>query len=102
MHAARTRHVLTALIGLLAVLVAGFVLAAPANAADTDIKINEVSSNPADFVELINTGVMPLGSMCLNRIDHSGNPAALAACTKSWLRSLKNSARMNRADRPWG
>ncbi|RNL81369.1 lamin tail domain-containing protein [Nocardioides marmorisolisilvae] len=60
MHVARTRNVLTALIGLLAVLAAGLVLAAPASAADSDIRINEVSSNPNDFVELINTGLAPI------------------------------------------
>ena len=43
------------------------------------------------------TGVTPLGSMWRNRIARSGSPVALAACTKSWLRSFMNSARVKRA-----
>ena len=43
------------------------------------------------------TGVTPLGSMCLKRIDRSGRPTARADCTKSWFRMRRNSARMNRA-----
>ncbi|MET3961727.1 hypothetical protein ABIE44_001661 [Marmoricola sp. OAE513] len=56
MNTFRTRSVIPAVIGLFALVLAGLVLVAPAFAADSDVKINEFSSNNPDFVELINTG----------------------------------------------
>ncbi|WP_221177344.1 lamin tail domain-containing protein [Nocardioides marmoriginsengisoli] len=56
MHPSRTRSALLAVASLLALVVAGLALAAPATAASTDVKINEFSSNSPDFIELINTG----------------------------------------------
>jgi hypothetical protein len=43
------------------------------------------------------TGATPLGSMWRKMTDRRGSPAATAACTKSCLRSRRNSARTNRA-----
>src|SRR5437899_2654476 len=63
MLSSRTRSSWTALIGLLAVLVAGLAFAAPATAADTDIKINEVESSgrtPGDWIGLVNTASTPV------------------------------------------
>lgn len=53
----RTRPVL---LSVLAVLLGGLAFATPAHAADADIRINELSSNNPDFVELINTGAGPV------------------------------------------
>jgi len=61
MHSSRPRTVLAVLLSVLALLLAGLTLAAaPASAADGDVKINEFSSNSPDFVELINTGSEPV------------------------------------------
>ena len=38
---------------------------------------------------------MQLGSMWRKMIERTGIPAAMAACTKSWLRRRRNSARPN-------
>jgi len=56
MHPSRTRVFLPALLSVIALVVAGLAFAAPASAADGDVRINEFSSNNPDFVELINTG----------------------------------------------
>jgi hypothetical protein len=56
MHPSRTRSALLSVLSLLTLVVAGLAFAAPASAANTDVKINEFSSNSPDFVELINTG----------------------------------------------
>lgn len=57
MHPSRSRQILTALLGLLAVVLTGVVVTAPsATAAVTDIKINEVRSDGIDTVELVNNG----------------------------------------------
>ncbi|RZL66022.1 MAG: lamin tail domain-containing protein, partial [Rhodococcus sp. (in: high G+C Gram-positive bacteria)] len=56
MHPFRTRSFIPALIGLFAVVLAGIVMVTPAFGANTDVKINEFSSNNPDFIELINTG----------------------------------------------
>jgi hypothetical protein len=63
MRPSRARSSLIALFGLLAVVLAGLVLAGPATAANTDIKINEVESSggtPGDWIELVNTGSAPV------------------------------------------
>ena len=52
----RTRLVVPAFIGLFAMFLAGVVLVTPAFGANTDVRINEFSSNSPDFVELVNTG----------------------------------------------
>lgn len=50
-----------AILGVLAILFGGLVvLAAPANAAAADVKINEFSSNHPDFIELYNGGSDPV------------------------------------------
>lgn len=56
MYPSRTRVLLPALLSVIALLVAPLAFAAPASAADADVRINEFSSNSPDFVELINTG----------------------------------------------
>ncbi|MFL6159763.1 MAG: lamin tail domain-containing protein, partial [Marmoricola sp.] len=75
MHPSRTRPVLpAAFVAVLALLMAGFVLVAPAFGASEDVKINEVESSggtPVDWIELVNTGSagVPIGGWQLKDND---------------------------------
>ncbi|WP_167736786.1 lamin tail domain-containing protein [Nocardioides sp. 1609] len=75
----RTSGLLAVLLGAATVSMAFSV--APAEAAVTDIRINEVSSNPTDFVELVNAGAEPVDIAGLTVADEGSAPFTIKAAT---------------------
>ena len=82
MHRLWQRPVLTLLASVALAASGAVALATPAQAADTDIKINEVESNggtPGDWIELINTGAA--------RSTSAGSASSTTTTATPWSRS---------------
>src|SRR6478752_5230621 len=59
------------------------VIASPAQAADTDVRINEVSSDPTDFVELVNLGASPVDIAGWTVVDNDPTHTPVAITSTS-------------------